>query len=115
MHKVRTPWPVATRVQYIVAFEECRRRWPRLSARCFCSVAEVPYPTFVRWVVGPGAGRGSGPFSTAPDVHGAALLPSKAAYWTSSATPTSGPAPPTSTGSGDPQGWSGGSRAGPAS
>ncbi len=26
MHKVRTPWPVATRVQYIAAYEECRRR-----------------------------------------------------------------------------------------
>jgi len=49
MHKVRTPWPVATRVQYIVAFQECRHRWPRLSARRFCSVAEVPYPTFARW------------------------------------------------------------------
>ncbi len=49
MHKIRTPWPVATRVQYIVAFEECRRRWPGLSARQFCAVAEVPYPTFARW------------------------------------------------------------------
>ena len=49
MHKVRTPWPVATRVQYIVAFQECRRRWLGLSARRFCSVAEVPYPTFARW------------------------------------------------------------------
>ncbi len=49
MHKIRTPWPVATRVQYIVAFEECRRRWPGLSARRFCSVAEVPYPTFACW------------------------------------------------------------------
>ena len=49
MHKIRTAWPVATRVQYIVAFEECRRRWPSLSARRFCSVAEVPYPTFSRW------------------------------------------------------------------
>ena len=48
MHKIRTPWPVATRVQYIVAFEECRRRWPGLSARRFCAVAEVPYPTFAR-------------------------------------------------------------------
>lgn len=49
MHKVRTAWPVATRVQYIVAFEECRRRWPGLSARRFCAVAEVPYSTFARW------------------------------------------------------------------
>jgi hypothetical protein len=36
MHKIRTPWPVATRVQYIVAFEECRRRWLGLSGRRFC-------------------------------------------------------------------------------
>ena len=49
MHKVRTAWPVATRVQYIVAFEECRRRWPGLSARRFCVVADVPYSTFARW------------------------------------------------------------------
>ena len=48
MHRVRTPWPVATRVQYIVAFQECQRRWG-LSARRFCAVAEVPYPTFARW------------------------------------------------------------------
>jgi hypothetical protein len=50
MHRVRTPWPVATRVQYIVAFQECQRRWG-LSARRFCAVAEVPYPTFARWWV----------------------------------------------------------------
>ena len=49
MHKVRTPWPTATRVGYIVSFEECRRKWPGLSARRFCMVAEVPYPTFARW------------------------------------------------------------------
>lgn len=48
MHKVRTAWPVATRVQYIVAFEECRKRWG-LSARRFCSAAEIPYSTFARW------------------------------------------------------------------
>lgn len=48
MHKVRTPWPVATRVQYIVAFEEGQRRWG-LSARRFCSAAEIPYSTFARW------------------------------------------------------------------
>ena len=48
MHKVRTAWPVATRVQYIVAFEECRKRWG-LSARHFCSAAEIPYSTFARW------------------------------------------------------------------
>ena len=49
MHKVRTPWPVATRVQYIVAFEELRRQHPGLSARRFCEATDVPYPTFVRW------------------------------------------------------------------
>lgn len=49
MHKVRTAWPVATRVQYIVAFEDCCRRWPGLSARRFCAVAEIPYSTFARW------------------------------------------------------------------
>lgn len=48
MHKVRTPWPAATRVQYVVAFEECQRRW-QVSARRFCAAAEVPYPTFARW------------------------------------------------------------------
>jgi len=48
MHKVRTAWPVATRVQYIVAFQECQRRWG-LSARRFCFVADVPYSTFARW------------------------------------------------------------------
>ena len=48
MHKVRTAWPLATRVQYIAAFEECRRRWG-LSARQFCTVAEIPYSTFARW------------------------------------------------------------------
>jgi len=48
MHKVRTSWPVATRVQYIVAFQECRRRWG-VSARRFCSAAEIPYSTFARW------------------------------------------------------------------
>lgn len=49
MHKPGTPWPVATRVSYIVAFEELRRRHPRLSARRFCEASEVPYPTFARW------------------------------------------------------------------
>jgi len=48
MHKVRTPWPTATRAGYVVAYEECRRKWG-LSARRFCSVAEIPYPTFARW------------------------------------------------------------------
>lgn len=58
MHQPRTPWPVATRVQHIVAFEEARRRYPRLSARRFCQVAELPYPTFARWWA---AYRRSGP------------------------------------------------------
>jgi transposase InsO family protein len=49
VHKIGTRWPVATRVQYIVAFEECCRKWPGLSARRFCSAAEVPYPTYARW------------------------------------------------------------------
>jgi hypothetical protein len=49
MHKVRTPWPAATRVQYIVAFQGCCRRWPGLSVSRFCAVAEVPYSTFARW------------------------------------------------------------------
>jgi transposase InsO family protein len=41
---------VATRVAYIVAFEECRRRWGEVSARRFCAATEVPYPTFARWL-----------------------------------------------------------------
>jgi len=49
MHKPGTPWPVATRVSFIVAFEELRRQHPRLSARRFCEATEVPYPTFARW------------------------------------------------------------------
>jgi len=48
MHKVRTSWPVATRVQYIVAFEECQKRWG-VSARRFCSGTHIPYSTFARW------------------------------------------------------------------
>ena len=51
MHKVRTAWPTATRVQYVVAYEECRRRWG-VSARRFCSAAEIPYSTFARWWAG---------------------------------------------------------------
>ncbi len=51
MHKVRTAWPLATRVQYIVAYQECRRRWG-LSARRFCAEAAVPYSTFARWWAG---------------------------------------------------------------
>ena len=49
MHKVRTPWPVATRISFIVAFEEACRRYPGISARRFCAVADVPYSTFARW------------------------------------------------------------------
>lgn len=49
MHQPRTPWPVPTRVQYIVAFGEARHRDPRLSARRFCEVADLPYATFARW------------------------------------------------------------------
>lgn len=51
MHKPGTSWPVATRVSFIVAFEELRRQHPRLSARRFCGATEVPYPTFARWWV----------------------------------------------------------------
>jgi hypothetical protein len=40
MPKVRTPWPVA--------FQECRKRWG-VSARRFCSAAEIAYSTFARW------------------------------------------------------------------
>lgn len=49
MHKPGTPWPVPTRVSYIVAFEGLHRQHPRLSVRRFCEAAEVPYPTFARW------------------------------------------------------------------
>jgi len=49
VHKVRTARAVATRVQYIIAFEEACRRYPGLSARRFCAVAEIPYSTFARW------------------------------------------------------------------
>ena len=37
MHKVPSPCRVATRVQYVVAFEECGRRRPGLSARRDCA------------------------------------------------------------------------------
>jgi transposase InsO family protein len=49
MHHPGTPWPVFTRVSYIVSFEELRKQHPRLSARRFCEATEVPYPTFARW------------------------------------------------------------------
>lgn len=48
MHKVGTAWPLATRVQYVVAYQECRRRWG-VSGRRFCQEAEIPYSTFARW------------------------------------------------------------------
>lgn len=48
MKKARTPWPVATRVQYVVAYEELQKKWG-LSARRFCRAAEVTYATFARW------------------------------------------------------------------
>jgi hypothetical protein len=49
MHKPGTPWPVPTRVSYMVAFEELHRRHHRLGARRFRDATEVPYPTFARW------------------------------------------------------------------
>jgi len=49
MHKPGTPWPVPTRISYIVAFWELRRQYPRLSARRFCEATESPNPTFARW------------------------------------------------------------------
>jgi transposase InsO family protein len=48
MKKARTPWPVATRVQYVVAYEYVNKKWG-LSARRFCQASEVPYATFARW------------------------------------------------------------------
>jgi len=85
MHKPGTPWPVATRVSFIVAFEGLRREHPRLSARRFCEATEVPYPTFARWWAGQRAIRGSEASSTAPNARGAALPLWRAASWTSSA------------------------------
>jgi transposase InsO family protein len=48
MKKARTPWPAATRVQYVVGYEYVQKNWG-VSARQFCRTAEVPYPTFARW------------------------------------------------------------------
>jgi transposase InsO family protein len=48
MKKARTPWPVATRVQYVVAYEFVHKKWG-LSARRFCQASEVPHATFARW------------------------------------------------------------------
>ncbi len=48
MHHPRTPWPNATRVSYIVAFEELRSPYPRFSARRFAEAAEVPDPACAR-------------------------------------------------------------------
>lgn len=50
MHDARTAWPVETRVRYVVTYDELRKQHPRLSARQFCTVIEVPYPTFARWL-----------------------------------------------------------------
>jgi hypothetical protein len=52
MRRTGTPWPVPTRVSYILAFEEPHRRHHRLSARRFCEATEVPCPTFARWWAG---------------------------------------------------------------
>lgn len=49
MRRVRTAWPVVTRVQYIVAFEDCQRRWG-LSARKVKATGE-------QWWLGHGVGR----------------------------------------------------------
>lgn len=50
MHHARTAWPVETRVRYVVTYDELRRQHPRLSARRFCGMIEVPYATFARWL-----------------------------------------------------------------
>lgn len=52
MHHARTPWPVTTRVSAIVTFEELRKQHPRLSARRFARMAEIPEATFARWWAG---------------------------------------------------------------
>jgi len=52
MHQARTAWPVATRVSAIVTFEELRKQHPRLSARRFARMAEIPEATFARWWAG---------------------------------------------------------------
>jgi transposase InsO family protein len=50
MHKVRTSWPVETRVRYVVTYDELRKQHPRLTARRFATMIEVPYSTFARWL-----------------------------------------------------------------
>jgi transposase InsO family protein len=50
LHHARTPWPAETRVRYVVTFDELRKQHPRLSARQFCTMIEVPYSTFARWL-----------------------------------------------------------------
>lgn len=50
MHHARTAWDIETRVRCIVTFEELRKQHPRLSARQFCTMIEVPYSTFARWL-----------------------------------------------------------------
>jgi hypothetical protein len=44
MHKPGTRWPVATRVSFIVAFEELRRQHPHLSARALSHYGERDLP-----------------------------------------------------------------------
>jgi len=50
LHQPRTTWPVETRVRYVVTFDELRKQHPRLSARRFATMIEVPYSTFARWL-----------------------------------------------------------------
>ena len=49
MPQARTPWPVAARVQVVVAYEAARREVPGLSLRRFCQATEVSSPAFARW------------------------------------------------------------------
>jgi transposase InsO family protein len=37
-------------VRYVVTYDELHRSHPRLSARRFCAMIEVPYATFARWL-----------------------------------------------------------------
>ena len=87
MHKVHTPWPAATMVSFIVAFEEACRRYPSISARRFCAVAEVPYSTFARWWAR-WQREGNHALVTAPGDRGAVLAPCPAGSWMSSVAPT---------------------------
>ena len=85
MHKVRTPWPVATRISFIVAFEEACRRYPGISARRFCAVADVPYSTFARWWAH-WQQEGTRLWAIAPGDRGVAPAPCRGRCWTSSGT-----------------------------